>query len=376
MHQRLQSRARSLPQLDALTAIDTDGNLVNFSRYWPIPPVNVADRDYFKALEGRPRAAGYISAPVPNRGTGTWTIYIAHKVSSAEGEFLGLILGAVELAYFERLYGSVLPDPSAAIALFREDGVMLARHPHLDASIGQSFAQSPIFRQLAESGVRQAFRRLVSRIDGEDRLVAVHRLNRFPLVVTVSTTVQAALAEWRALCWYLAGSAVLLNLVVVAIGLLLLRHFRGQRLLAEANAAIARAEAARGLAETALALSEEREQAAAAARLQHLRFGAALGNMSQALCMFDAADRLVVANPRLAEMFQLPPAALEPGVGFATLLARRGRAPRWRRPTPSALPAACGGCGRAACRRPRSASWPMAGPCPSASSRCGTTAGW
>ena len=321
MQQRLQNRIRNLPQLDALTAIDTEGNLINFSRYWPIPRVNVADRDYFKALKADPELLSFISAPVPNRGTGTWTIYLAHKVRSAEGAFLGLILGAVELAYFERLYQSVLPDPSASIALFREDGVMLARHPHLDASIGRSYAQTPIFRQLYDSGEARGVARQVSRTDGQDRLMAVHRMSRFPLAVTVTTTVQAALADWWVLCWYLVGSAVLLNLVVVAIGMLLLRRFRGQRQLAEATAATARAEAARGLAETALALSEERERAAAAARLQHLRFGAALANMSQALCMFDAADRLVVANPRLAEMFQLPPAALEPGVGFAALLA-------------------------------------------------------
>ncbi|RYJ00296.1 MAG: hypothetical protein EON47_14250, partial [Acetobacteraceae bacterium] len=202
MQQRLQNRIRNLPQLDALTAIDTDGNLVNFSRYWPIPTVNVADRDYFKALKADPALLSYISAPVPNRGTGTWTIYIARKVTSGEGEFLGLILGAVELAYFERLYRSVLPDPSASIALFRHDGLMLARHPHLDASIGQSYAQTPIFRQIAESGEAHGFAQQVSRTDGQDRLIAVHRMSRFPLAVTVTTTVAAALAEWRALCWY------------------------------------------------------------------------------------------------------------------------------------------------------------------------------
>ncbi|MFC7693416.1 EAL domain-containing protein [Paeniroseomonas aquatica] len=320
-HHRLRNRAHGLPQLDAVTAIDADGQLVNFSRYWPIPPVNVADRDYFQALKADPGRLSYISAPVPNRGTGTWTIYLARRVSAADGEFLGLLLGAVELAYFERLYASVLPDPTASIALLRQDGTLLARQPHLDASIGRSFAQAGVFRQLEASGARHALVRQVSQADGQDRLIAAHRLSRYPLVVTVTAATEAVLAEWRNLARYLVGAALLFELVVAAIGLLMLRQFRSQRQLAEAEAAMREARAARGQAETALALSEERMRAAAEARLQHLRFGAALANMSQALCMFDAADRLVVANARLAGMFALPAAALEPGRSLAGLLA-------------------------------------------------------
>jgi diguanylate cyclase (GGDEF)-like protein len=79
------------------------------------------------------------------------------------------------------------------------------------------------------------------------------------------------------------------------------------------------AEHAKARAEAELTLAQQREQAERELRLQHVRFGAALENMSQGLCMFDAAGRLVVANGRFAELFGLPETAVRPGITFDSL---------------------------------------------------------
>jgi diguanylate cyclase (GGDEF)-like protein len=47
---------------------------------------------------------------------------------------------------------------------------------------------------------------------------------------------------------------------------------------------------------------------------------AALENMAQGLTLFDADDRLRLANRRVAEIYRLPPEALVPGTSFETLL--------------------------------------------------------
>jgi diguanylate cyclase (GGDEF)-like protein len=315
VHDDLRSRIRSLPQLDAVTAIDSDGRLVNFSRYWPIPQVNVADRDYFRALVADPELQSFIGAPVPNRGTGTWTIYIARRVSGADGQFLGLILGAIELDYFERLYAMVTRNEAGGIALFRQDGTLLARHPRVAPNIGRSFAQGEVFRALATAGSRSVEVRQISRNDGQDRLIAAHRLSRYPLLVTTSTTVAAVLEDWRQQAAWLLGMAALLELGIITVGVLLLRRLRGQELLAEALQARAQAEAQ-------LALAGERERADRELAVQHMRLAAALGNMSQALCMFDSQDRLVVANARLAVKFALEADAVRPGITFQALVSR------------------------------------------------------
>ena len=40
---------QGLPQIDVTTVVDVDGNVVNFSRSYPPPQINLADRDYFAA---------------------------------------------------------------------------------------------------------------------------------------------------------------------------------------------------------------------------------------------------------------------------------------------------------------------------------------
>ena len=99
VHEQLRNRIAGLPQVDALIAVDTDGNVINFSRFWPIPTVNVADRDYFRALKDTSGPASFVARPVQNRSNNSWNIYIARKFVSADGAMLGLIVGAINLTY-------------------------------------------------------------------------------------------------------------------------------------------------------------------------------------------------------------------------------------------------------------------------------------
>ncbi len=56
-------------------------------------------------------------------------------------------------------------------------------------------------------------------------------------------------------------------------------------------------------------------------RKRELRLDAALTNMSQGLCMFDADGKLVIANPRFAEIYRAPAGTFKPGITIAEMLA-------------------------------------------------------
>src|SRR5262245_10324870 len=68
-----------------------------------------------------------------------------------------------------------------------------------------------------------------------------------------------------------------------------------------------------------LRLEEQEKQQ----RLQNQRFDAALNNMSQGLCMFEADGRLVVSNRRYIEMYRLSPAIVRAGCSLRDLLMHR-----------------------------------------------------
>ena len=86
--------------------IDDRGKLLNFSRYWPIPDVDVSDRDYFKVLSADSNLETFISMPVQNRSSGSWNIYIARRLNGPDGNFIGLLLGAMSQQYFENLFAA------------------------------------------------------------------------------------------------------------------------------------------------------------------------------------------------------------------------------------------------------------------------------
>ncbi|MGU3361652.1 EAL domain-containing protein [Methylobacterium sp. M6A4_1b] len=299
MHDSLRARTAALPQVNAVTVVDHTGKLRNFTRFWPIPDVNIADRAYFKALASDPLLQRFVSEPVQNRGNGTWTLYIARKISAPDGTFLGLVLGAVELQYFAGLYGQIAPQPDYAISLFRTDGVLLVRHPYRENAIGRGYVTTGA-ALIAQRNRAGGVTRTVSPIDAQDRLVATRTLSNYPAILSVSRTTAAALAPWRRQATVLGAAAFLLDLGLVGLFVLGRRQARGQAMLLRA---------------------EERVRSEHALRTQYARFGIALDNMAQGLCLFDLDDRLIVMNARYVELHDVPPDLRQPGTTLGAIRA-------------------------------------------------------
>ncbi|UPG73995.1 ATP-binding protein [Roseomonas gilardii subsp. gilardii] len=249
----LVARISGIPQLDAVTIIARDGRLLNFSRYQPVPPVNVADRDYFKVLSTDPSRLTFIGLPVENRGNGNTTIYLARRISSADGRFLGLVLGAMNLQYFQRLYADLRMPKDTGIALWRDDGALLLRHPPLPAGAPRpelAMEMRPGERQVVESR---------SREDGHHRIEAATRLQTQPVVVSISRSTEAVLSRWRIDAGILIGSALLIAVALLLIASFIAGRFRLYVRMAEAMAAREAAERGRRSAEEQLRQAQKLE---------------------------------------------------------------------------------------------------------------------
>ena len=86
-----------------------------------------------------------ISEPI--RGAdGHWTALLARRIDAPDGTFDGMAAASLNLSYFEDFYKAVELTENGAILLHRRDGTVLARYPHNDAVVGQSYADLPPFR--------------------------------------------------------------------------------------------------------------------------------------------------------------------------------------------------------------------------------------
>src|SRR6202035_575761 len=131
--------------------------------------------------------------------TGTWTIYLAHQVRGANGEFLGLILGAVEMRYFEDFYRAISFGKGSSVQLQRLDGVMLVRFPKSE-TVRKVVSTA---RHLLGDGMSGPVREY-STIDGLLRIKAAHRLATYPVLALATETQEAVLANWRAIAWLMS----------------------------------------------------------------------------------------------------------------------------------------------------------------------------
>ena len=70
VHEALLADAARLPQVDLLSLVNAQGEVMNFSRFWPIPEINLSDRDYYKALAVRGAASRLSAHPCGTGQTG------------------------------------------------------------------------------------------------------------------------------------------------------------------------------------------------------------------------------------------------------------------------------------------------------------------
>ncbi|MFG1300698.1 EAL domain-containing protein [Xanthobacter sp. V3C-3] len=246
MHVVMREKIIPFPHVDAIGIVDTDGRLLNSSRDWPPPQVNLADRGYFRALASMKGPPSFISEPMRSRTTDAVIIYLARRIATREGRFLGVTLGALEQSVFERFYAAVKLGSDGMIALVRDDGALLARAP---ASAGPQVPDPAMRARLAaavfspsESGNLPA-----GALDEKPRLAAVQKVARLPLAVVASDSWSAVdtLLMQRAMPQMLA--AALLCCAIAVIGYGVAQHLAREHAFAAAQHAMARLDPLTGL---------------------------------------------------------------------------------------------------------------------------------
>lgn len=274
--QELARQAALMPQSDAFATIDATGHLVNYSRGWPAPPIDVSDRDYFHYFSSHDDRGVYLSAPVANRGNGRWTTYLVRRIDARSGRFLGMMLGALDLSYFRDFYKEIAQHESLAITLVDRSGRLLASYPY-NLQQGQRPANLTEAWDRAIARNRPAVMIGRGLLNGEQRIISVHPLANYPVIVNVSLSTYDALADWRQQAALTALGALCAMLCMI----LLLRAIILQLHRLEGSEA--------DLARNSKALS------------------ATLDHISQGIVMMDSEGRIAVCNRQALTMLDLPP---------------------------------------------------------------------
>ena len=285
MRERLVERLSRLTQSDAIVITDASGATINAVGAGSVSPEILAE--CFKhALTSNDNEL-FVSAPAQNLVTRVPIDGFSKRINGVHGEFLGMILVAVNLDYFRSVARSITLLHDTALLILRSDGTVLVRFPG-DSRAGEKLPpSSPWYKELEKGG---GYYRSPGVFDGIPRLVAIQPLRNLPLVINVASSEAAALQRWKSRAFTIAGGAAI---AILSLGILLrILFLQVRRLILSENAVAKR--------------SQELEEA-------NLKFDVAINNMSQGLCMFDADNRLVVCNSLYGRLYGLPPELLAAG---------------------------------------------------------------
>ncbi len=218
--------------------IRPDGGLANVSSAFPTPPTNLGDRDYFLGTRQAPGRT-FVSTSVVGRISGQPFFRLARQ-RAGEGE--GVIFVSLSPEYFARFYRSITGGEDA-VTMVRRDGAVLVREPAITTGVDVLNPSSGFMRGIARA--EQGTYRLVSQLDGIERVHAYQRVGAYPVYVSYGYGLRSVEREWRANLMTFGIVTGLASLALLALSLLAMqRAQREQMVFADYRAEVARREEA------------------------------------------------------------------------------------------------------------------------------------
>jgi PAS domain S-box-containing protein len=192
----IRDRRGMVPGAISAQWIDADGRLRLDAESRGLGAVDFSSRPYFEAHRANADLGLYVSPPIYDRALDVWTIVLSRRLDDRRDEFAGVVALVLDARFFHAYYASLDVGQGGAIALWRDDGMLLARHPFDPAILGRIYAGQPLHRGLV-AGLQEQTHTVVSPLDGVTRLQAWRRVQGLPLAVSVAYAEATYLAPLR-----------------------------------------------------------------------------------------------------------------------------------------------------------------------------------
>jgi diguanylate cyclase (GGDEF)-like protein len=295
MRGELLKKRSQLPQADVFTLIDSEGRLLNSSLRSPHVGLDLSDRDYVAHFKTGGDAALFISAPMQNRTNGTWTIFLARRIAGPSGKFLGVVAGGIPIDFLESIYRSIDLPRHETFLLTRRDGTILLRYPDRSKRAGQVIPADSPWHGLVERG--GGFYSSPGMFEKITRLIAVHPMTEWPLVVNAGVPEGAVLVTWRRQAIFI-GIATAIVLVFAACLIVITRR----QFASLAQSRVSLQDRNQQLQQLSDDLLLKKTDLANLTR----ELGMTLETMDQGLIMVDEHDIVVQCNTRARHLLELP----------------------------------------------------------------------
>lgn len=197
IHEQLRSMGGGYPQVAAVSIFGGKGQLLTSSRFYPAPPVSIADRDDFTGIRDG-KDLEHVSKVVTGHVAGEQVFNMGIERRDADGAFAGVVSVALRPSYFNAFYRELLGGTDSApmtMSLIRTDGSILARYPRGPGEPVTLAPHSPLAEAMVQ-GRRSGVVRMRPDAGDDSMIVAFRRVGSYPVYVSCGYRTSAIWAGW------------------------------------------------------------------------------------------------------------------------------------------------------------------------------------
>ncbi len=279
-------RGKAMTELASLAVADAFGRIVAATPGGPAEGTDVSASDLFKTL----RAS---EAPATQIDLAGDSFRLARRLSDSRGRFGGVVLATISTPALRDFYQIAMP-PRRAVTLMSDDGAVLVQYPLPQATVAR--VTHPERLAIDKGACVASFG--PDLVDDSAVVAAICRFKDAPFALETTAPAAEALAFWSRERIWLALGGVLAALVVVWLLYVFARQVRRLEI-------------------SELSLAAKKLQAETA----HNQLDVALSNIIQGVCFFDGDHRLIVANLRFRDLYDLPEDVAHPGADLSAIVA-------------------------------------------------------
>jgi len=219
LRQRLREVIAHAPYVSALMVSDASGKLLVDTAQLSPRPIHYDVSEFFRPHRENQRTPARPSPLLIDRMDGERNIMVSRGLNAPDGAFLGVITATVDPAYFLGPFGLPHLGPHGVVRLLRRDGVLLTGYPVSIAAAARDYSDSALLTR-GIKGDGGLIRHAGLSAPGE-RISAVRVVEGYPLVVTVTSSLDFILRNWyrdAALFGSIAAlTAVFLGLITLSL---------------------------------------------------------------------------------------------------------------------------------------------------------------
>jgi len=213
---RLRDELTHVPQVAALLVLDARGRVLARTSETPSLESGLAAPAFFAGHRDARSDDLHMSAPYLGGAEGRqWRFLLSRRLGGAGDRFGGVVVAAIEVQSFDRLYDAIDLGAGSFITLVSDMGTLITRVPDPGNARGRQLAGGAIFAGVQRDGRFAGWTR--SPITGEQVLIAASAVRGFPLIVASGSNEGAVLSPWNDEAWLIFDRTLLTSAAMLAL---------------------------------------------------------------------------------------------------------------------------------------------------------------